>query len=256
MDKEGLPEKVYDDLAKNPLRTISDYLGAMLYFKLGPKVEAAADYKAIHEARRKVMLENATKIIGNIPPEYLRAADMQILRMAAADADFCVENETLSDMFAQLLASCFDARKSVHPAYSSILKNLSPLDAQNFALLDEVLQPVVKLQVTYEDRPKEEVVFVYDIFLENDAEKDIYANSVSIDNLKRLNLVETNYSNYLPEERYSHIDKNEICRILIGGRDPSNREVNDINLIKGVLAPTSFGIHFFKACTNDHVTSV
>jgi len=246
MSENKLPEMVYSDLGGGLLKTIGDSLNAAMYLKFGNNIEKAADYKALHELRRKVILEKAEESIKKVPLDALRSPDMQTLRLAAADADFCLESESLSEMFSNLLVSCFDARKQVHPAFSTILKSLSPLDIQNFALLDAENLPVVKISAHY--ITGEAFTFVYDVFIENQMEQDIKAQAASLDNLKRLHLVKTDYSHSPPLKQHEHFNLNAIGNELTKG-DTDRPKILNYSMLGGILSPTAFGISFFKACT-------
>lgn len=131
-----LPDSV-DNAIKNltdkPTLSIGQTISDLWQLVLGGKVALAAEkqrMKYAHDLEEyRISLENKVDAI----PERKRVdAPLQITAQALEDSQFCVESEILREMFSSLIANAMniDYTSKVHPSFSKIIQQLSPLDAQ------------------------------------------------------------------------------------------------------------------------------
>lgn len=125
-----LPETVrtFKDIIPKTLNAV-DRMGASIISVLGFPFAFAQEYSSyiVESAHRKLQ-----KRLEEIPSECLRPASSRMAVPLIQEIFIAADQELLQDMFIQLLASSMNSDKLefVHPAYISIIKNLSPLDAK------------------------------------------------------------------------------------------------------------------------------
>lgn len=209
------------------------------------QLEDAEKMKKFHES-----LQNGFEAI----PEEFRAEPKRCIADRAYDrSSYYIDEEELIKLFENLIISSADERyaKDNHPAFVSIIEQLSPLDAKNLKLFKNssdfpLVDYVYKKATSY-------TVFQSDVFLENPDEQDITLQSISIRNLARLGLVETPEKQITtPEELHlcekyektglflEHVDK------LKNGQLPPT--VISVDALCGSVILTPFGQSFIDTC--------
>lgn len=80
-------------------------------------------------AETKKLLEEKLK---NIPPEQIEAPEAYIAVPALQNISYCMDNDELRDMYANLLANSMTSivKNGVHPGFVDIIKQLSPDEAK------------------------------------------------------------------------------------------------------------------------------
>lgn len=70
------------------------------------------------------------------PKECLVEPRMQVVGPAVENAKYCMDEPKIREMFQNLLANAADERyqSKVHPSFSAIIAQMSPLDAENLSL--------------------------------------------------------------------------------------------------------------------------
>ena len=74
-------------------------------------------------------IQNKTQ---EIPEEFLQEPKLNIVGPALEASKYYIDSEILREMFANLISSSVDSRKSskTHPSFVEIIKQLSSLDAK------------------------------------------------------------------------------------------------------------------------------
>ncbi len=138
--------------------------------------------------------KNIQQKIEAIPPEKLIEPDFQTVSQAVENAQYCLFSEELQEMFANLIANSIniDYGDKLHPSFSEIIKQMSPLDAK---ILKEFIAPVgtslksiVDLQLKISDEHSSTLVF-RDLYISDDISCPPEKSSVSIASLYRLGLI-------------------------------------------------------------------
>ena len=127
-----------------------------------------------------------------IPPSKLIEPDFQTIATALEDSKFCLTSETLRGMFASLIANACnsDKKDNVHPSFSSVLRQMSPLDAQTlslFATQDEY--QIANYSYSVRNVIGGSKVVAEFIFLGNEDCVDLTKQAQSISSLMRLGLL-------------------------------------------------------------------
>ena len=131
-------DKAIMNITDKPTQEIGSMFNDLFYLIFGGIHFQADKWRVKREhalSEFKKSLENKLNMI----PENKRAElDLQIVATTLENAKFCIENKTVREMFANLLASSLNSDKesSIHPSFSNIIKQMSPLEARIFANLD------------------------------------------------------------------------------------------------------------------------
>lgn len=173
--------KTYDNLTDKPSRAIGNGLSEIFelvfsLFKLGNTLIQGKI--ALYAEKFKKEIEEMSR---SIPENKLTEPDVQIITTALDNSKYCVTHDELREMFVNLIGSACnsDKKDAVHPAFSAIIKEMSPRDAR-------LLKDIKGL-----DEFKE---FSYLSILDKCGCK--YGSEMikmSVDNLVRLGLLNVNY---------------------------------------------------------------
>lgn len=154
------------------------------------------------QIRQKALLtqfkENIENEIEKIPKENLVEPSLRIVGPAVEASKFFIEETTCRKMFAQLIASACDNRKSniVHPSFPEIIKQLSSIDAR-FILLFKKQATFPIAELTEKDSkglltPYPNLLFDFMNFSKEFTIQEQVELSKSVDNLIRFGLLAKN----------------------------------------------------------------
>lgn len=141
-------------------------------------------------AETKKLLESKLK---DVPPELIEAPDAHIAVPALQYISYCMDNDELRDMYANLLASSMNkiVKNNVHPGFVDIIKQLCPDEAKIMKYLySHHTAPTVTLR--YEDEHGGGVSIFKNFSNIGEltgCEQPLEINKY-FDNLKRLGLIE------------------------------------------------------------------
>jgi hypothetical protein len=166
-----------DCILLKPLREIGEVLGDQIgHWKLMNKV------RCLHRAK-EYMAEKGVDPVKMLPDVFVPLMD------EAGDTD----DETLSDMFARLLAAHLDPieQNGVHRAFSKVLGQLSPLDVRVLNIMDERERLEAERRGFRNEKASDWSWSEKDIVAaakEANRQDDVGLISLSLDNLGRLGL--------------------------------------------------------------------
>jgi len=153
------------------------------------------------------------------PAECLVEPRMQVVGPAVENAKFCMDEPQIRKMFQNLLANSADIRyqSQVHPSFSAMIAQMSPLDAENLELFKGGRTlPIARYKYTLEN-DGERAAFT-NCFLKNPKmihATDIDLQATSLSSLERQGLIEIRYDCWLLDEKlYDVFIKNELRDIL------------------------------------------
>lgn len=125
-----IPNSALEELANPIAHEVGQGLGgiASLIFNPARKL-GIISRKNLEDFEEKIYSKT-----NKIPHENRDSSKQGLALKTLEDSAYQLESETLQEMFSNLIASSLDNRinKDVHPLYSSILKDLTSLDAQIF----------------------------------------------------------------------------------------------------------------------------
>lgn len=260
--------KFVDEAASPLAQSVGNTLSDLWGLSIGSHVSLWAQKQKFKQQEN---LKNYIELVENktqeIPEEFLKEPELHIVGPAIEASKYYIESELLREMFANLIASSIDSRKTniTHPSFVEVIKQLSPLDAQNLKSFGNRANfPIVNYVHTIE---LGQAILYHDIFLENPHVTDLQQISISMKNLERLGIVSISYAeNFLPAD-YDKFYKNEV---YLGWKAHFNntKEVTteditenipedirkilystrDIIVEKGIVNLTSFGSSLKSAC--------
>lgn len=253
-----------------PFKSLED----LWYYYIGHRTDLLrAERKEAILAYRQDILEELSKI----PEENRCNPRLCVAGSAIQDSLNFIEEPDLRKMFAKLIASASDKNKyaQTHPAFSKIISQLSPFEAnilKSTTLLTNS-HPCCKIRLQ-KSNIKKDFTFstvnegfniithfyfpVTERNVEEATDSDIDLYSTIIDNLSRLNLFEipVNYTLSNPNNYEPYLKIPALNRFLINtkinfitnfGTDPNS----NIVFIKEATIPNTFGKLFYYTCVSD-----
>ncbi|MCD8872320.1 DUF4393 domain-containing protein [Staphylococcus gallinarum] len=131
--------------------------------------------------------------ISFVPEENLQEPQISLLGPALEASKFYIEEESLSKMFAKLIASSMDNRKDyvTHHSFVEIIKQFSPNDAILLKHLSyNPVHPAAKFKAVI--NKDSDAINLSDSLIK-DSPLDIHSTELSINNLVRLGLLKENF---------------------------------------------------------------
>ncbi|MEZ7734523.1 DUF4393 domain-containing protein [Gemella sp. 27098_8_149] len=229
---------------KGPAETFSQ----LRYYNFGYKMD-------IKVRQRKQEVENLfLKDIGtevsNIPIDQIQEPKLSILGPALEASKYYIDDEELRSLFAKLIAASMDNSKNevLQPAFVEIIKQMSPIDAKNLINLYDIKDkqnPIVSIILESKDSKNYKEVFDH-FYIENIGNISHVRVASSLLNLKRLGLIEINYGVFLSDEnKYLPYENHPIINQF---KNEYNDDLHSIELKKGLIKITNFGMDFCKIC--------
>ncbi len=200
------------------------------------------------EVRRKSLEDFKASLedkVAAIPQEQLCEPSLSIVGPALDASKYYFEEPELREMFAKLITSSMDSQKasSVHPSFSEIIRQMSPLDAQNLTYFTARL-PVVEYRLVTKEKEGFRL-FLSHAFLANPDEQDLNKQSVSLASLARLGLIDISYEQFLADKTvYAAFEQTALYREVTA----SLPEHMQLNIQTGIASPTPLGTQFIQVC--------
>lgn len=135
--------------------------------------------------------------VAEIPNERLQEPPLSIVGPAMESSKYYFEEPTIREMFANLISASIDSNYNdeIHPCFTSIIQQLSALDAQNLMLI-EINLPIAQYRMTHRFKNSYKIAMT-NVFLSNPDMQDIEQQSKSISVLERLGLITVTYLSHL-----------------------------------------------------------
>lgn len=237
------------NLMNKPTKSIGDGLSDIFELIFAP-VKVANIYTQHKIFKFKQELEEG---INKIPDDKRIDPPLNIVGPVLEASRFYIDSDDIRSMFANLISASMnvDTSSYVHPAFSEIIKQLRPLDAQLFSAIKESNIHIVANVIRYIKDNGKINRRDYNLIIRNfiplpivNLQNCTFVES-SIDNLIRLNLINTDYSRYPAEENVHKLIENHA---LYKHLKESSSNDSEISYKTGGLIVTSFGLDFAKVC--------
>lgn len=198
----------------------------------------------------EVLLEQKLK---NIEVEKIVTPEPYVAVPTLQAISYCMDCEELRDMFANLLSKSMnsDTKNNVHPSFSEIIKQLSPLDANILRLFSRPKPyPIAEYKLVLPKYAGEAIVYT-NVFLDY-TRSNFNLVAASLTNLERLGLLKINYNSFMKDENIYDKFYNDALyiqlqqRISISDDQTSIYEKADIG--KGMVSSTPLGKNFINIC--------
>ena len=137
--------KVVEGLTLPAARGIGNTLGDLWFLVFGGVSQAADKRRIKYQHGLEAFRDSLEEKIEAIPNEKFSEPNTQIVTQALENAKYCVEEPELREMFARLIASTcnLDMINSIHPSFATIIKQLSPLEANLLCFHKDFRRPVM-----------------------------------------------------------------------------------------------------------------
>lgn len=241
-------EKAYDDVVHPVASTTGKIFGLIpqaIYTALLPVRKWINDREEYFEEMGKLL----AKKLKNVKEENIITPELYVAVPTIQALSYSLDNNELKNLYANLLARAMniDTKEYVHPAFVEIIKQLSPIDALVFKeIAKRGSLPVIDL--FYANEQYQGTIIAKNF---TDVTVSTYEiESVSIDNLARLGLIEISNDTINDEELYTNII-NSIAYEQI------KSEFKDVEVgfkfynYKKTIYITDLGKNFHKICVED-----
>ena len=199
------------------------------------------------------------------PKECLVEPRMQVVGPAVENAKYCMDEPKIREMFQNLLANAADERyqSKVHPSFSAIIAQMSPLDAENLSLFrKKEVYPIARYKFNLSGGG-EYVSFTH-CFLVNSKMKtadELELQAASLSSLERQGLIEIIYGQLLLDKTvYEPFENTEIMqrsRITLSiyqamenENTPDDMRHTSVTQQNGIVKLTPFGKEFTQVCVS------
>lgn len=229
---------------KGPAETFSQ----LWYYNFGYKMDIK-----VRQRKQEVdnlFLKDIVTEVSNIPIDQIQEPKLSVLGPALEASKYYIDDEELRSLFAKLVAASMNNSKNevLQPAFVEIIKQMSPIDAKNLINLYDIKDkqnPIVSIILESKDSKNYKEVFDH-FYIENIGNISHVRVASSLLNLKRLGLIEINYSVFLSDEnKYLPYENHPIINQF---KNEYNDDLHSIELKKGLIKITNFGMDFCEIC--------
>lgn len=249
-EAKALTPEVYKDIAKPALQEVGSVAGRTVKALLSPIRGMLWGWEQIEQ----IVEEGVKKKFEKIPEERRKSPEPEIAVPLLQALTYTAQNETLREMYINLLANSMDSAKEkvVHPSFVEIIKQMNSLDAKVFERLSLNLnyQKIINPSITITNQGKNFINATPDWYIgwtiDGYNEFDVSASFVRI---SKFGLIELMFDRTAGKEGYDDlkntqflIDKLNMFKIL----NP-NIELS-INGTESVVYVNEYGKQFKSAC--------
>ena len=197
--------------------------------------------------------EKLEEKLKNIPPEQIEAPEAYIAVPALQNISYCMDNDELRDMYANLLANSMTSivKNGVHPGFVDIIKQLSPDEAKilrYFATKNVI--PTITLRYENNDGSGSSVIKNFSNVGELTQCENQYTVNKYFDNLNRLGLVESSavMSSLTDKTLYEPLKKHSYIKTRIADSVVKKAGFEKYEIEEGYMSITDYGREFCNIC--------
>ena len=250
--KAEIVKEVYSDVAKplvQPTGEIAGLIPRAVKAALAP-LEKWIMQKEYNIAETKKLLEEKLK---DVKPENIESPEAHVAVPALQYLSYCMDNEDLRDMYANLLANSMNSiiKKGVHPGFVEIIKQLSPDEAKvmkYFAANQKA--PTITLRYELKDGGGIDVVRNFSNIGELVGCEQPLDINMYFDNLIRLGLIQASPSlaSLTDKELYKPLKEHPVIEELMNPNKIVKTEYEKASIVEGFMSRTDFGEAFCNIC--------
>lgn len=250
-----LGKNVASDIVRPTSKSIGENIGLLVdgvfgWLGVWGKKQKIKQDKYINDFKNTLVDE-----IEKVPPEHLKEPEMYVVGPAIEASKYYYEEAQFKEMFAKLIAASCDDRDNdkISPYFVEAIKQISHKEAMILTLFRDKKTsalPIVNYRFilkTIGEKYYEKYVFIHD------NPDNIRKYSDSLVNLQRLGLVSLDFQNWLTDNNFYQIYKdndffkNTKQEILKNIENP-DFECRDFDIQKGILELTPLGKNFIDLC--------
>ena len=245
-------------------RQIGSFFGDLIMMATS-KIHFSAEKMRLQQAHDLEMFKNdLNKKLNEKPSEQLVEPRMQVAGQAIENAKFCLGEPQIREMFLNLLANSADERYQgqVHPSFSAMIAQMSPLDAENLSLFQNREQfPIVEYRFNLFDDTYQIVntnYFVANRNMRSDEDR-VLLQAPSLSSLERQKLLEISYTISIPnDELYREFEETDLMKNMqkrVSSKPQDNfqhprddKKIVEAEAVRGIVKLTPLGKAFIKVC--------
>jgi hypothetical protein len=246
-----LAPEVYKDLVKPAAQEVGAVAGRSAKFLLSPVRALLWSWEQIEQ----VVVDGVNRRFEKIPEKQRKTPDPEIAVPLIQSLTYTVHNDTLREMYLNLLANSMDTAmdKNVHPSFVDLIKQMSSLDAKVFEKTASKIgyQKIINPHVAIKNQDK--------IFLNSAPEwfigwkiegYDIFDTSASMLRLRKFGLIELMFDQTAGNESYDELKTHvELHAILDLYRKKNLTLELELKATSSILYVNEYGMQFKAACT-------
>lgn len=203
----------------------------------------------------KKLLEEKLK---NVPPELIQPPEAHIAVPALQYISYCMDNEKLRDMYANLLASSMVSivKSGVHPGFVEIIKQLCPDEAKILKYMFTYSQtiPTITVRYTLKDGGGLDILKNFSNVGElSQCEKDTpdYIGRY-FDNMLRLGLIENagDLASLSDKKLYEPVRTHKYIVPIATDEVAQKNGFSQVNVKESFVSLSNYGISFCNICLN------
>ena len=249
-EAKALVPEVYKDLAKPAVSEIGNVAGRTVRALLAPIRGFLWGWERIEE----VVEEGVKKRLDKIPEERRKSPEPEIAVPLIQALGYTAQNETLREMYINLLANSMDKakEKDVHPSFVEIIKQMSSLDAKVFEKLSAIsgYQKILNPTISIKDQnkffsgaaPEWYIGWNIDGYSEFDV-------SASLIRLSKFGLIELMFDRTAGEEKYAELKSTLFLTNTLHRYKLANPTLElEIKGTESIVYTNEYGLQFKRAC--------
>jgi hypothetical protein len=245
-----LSSQVYADAAQPSVKEIGNVLGRSVRVLLAPLRGFLWGWEQIEQ----ILIEGLEKRLKSRPEENMKTPDPEIAVPLIQTLSYTAQNETLREMYLNLLANSMDKSqdKNVHPSFVEIIRQMNTLDARLF----EVLSPYIGYFPVINPRIK--VIGKKQFFFDKTPEwftninisgYDIFEISTSLLRLRRLGIIELILDQTTTDGEDEELKESPELLSILEECQIENPSVQlRIDVIDSLIHINEFGKQFAESC--------
>lgn len=246
-----LAPEVYKDLVQPAAKEVGAVAGRSVKALLSPVRGFLWGWERIEE----IVVDGVNKRLENIPEEQRKTPNPEIAVPLIQALSYTAQNETLREMYLNLLANSMDLlmEKSVHPSFVELIKQMNSADAKVFEKLSSVkgYQKVINPNVAIKGQGKVFIDAAPEWFVGYKIDGlDMFEISSSIVRLSKFGLVELMFDRTAGKDLYDDLKADEELVLVLNKYQADNPGLElEITAMKSVLYVNEYGKQFRKCCT-------
>lgn len=224
-----VPADIIKAVVEPPAHQLGQSISDLVYIAFSSISKKRAKIEQdIENFKAEIALE-----ISKIDPDKKVEPKLSIVGPAIEASKFYIEEDSIRLMFAKLIAASVnnEYKNLTIPAFVEIIKQLSPLDAQNFSYLYNNRDNRLPVGRIVFKREKDSIVFCENFFPFSGINIDnLNDYSVSLDNLLRLRLINIEHGEFFTEYGlYKNFENHSILKELIPRLNKLNSSLSMIS---------------------------
>jgi len=247
---KALAPEIYTDLAKPALQEVGSVGGRTVKALLAPIRGLLWGWEKIEES----IEVGIKKRFERIPEEQRKSPEPEIAVPLLQALSYTAHNETLREMYLNLLANSMDERNNnvVHPSFVEIIKQMNSLDAKVFEKISAVtsyqsaINPTIEIQGTGTFYTGATPEWYLGWTILDYTEFDV---SASLIRLSKFGLIELMFDRTAGKDEYKILrDSQFLISILNFYQSKSPASILEIGGTDSIIYTNEYGKQFKKAC--------